>query len=91
MGTNDNYKGMNWDLTSYFPEFKGGEYNSFKETLTAGIESVLDKAKSLEILDNNNLSDWGEIFIKSEDLIKNYSHIRSYVGCLSAADSNNED
>ena len=29
---------MNWDLTSYFPEFQGSEYKEFKVTLSGGIK-----------------------------------------------------
>lgn len=91
MGLNDNYKGMNWDLTSYFPEFKGTEYKEFKEKLTEDIEKTQGEAAKLESLNDNNLSDWENIFATTENIIKRYSHIRSYIDCLSAADSNNEE
>ncbi|MGH7884372.1 MAG: M3 family oligoendopeptidase [Thermodesulfobacteriota bacterium] len=90
MGLNDNYKGMNWDLTSYFPEFKGDIYNDFKKSLIREIETIKKEASTLNSLMENNLSEWKSVFLATEELIKRYSHISSYVGCLSAADSNNE-
>ncbi|NIP29962.1 MAG: hypothetical protein GTO02_07065 [Candidatus Dadabacteria bacterium] len=91
MGIQDNYNGMNWDLTSYFPQFNGKEYFDFKSELNSSIKSVLNNTKDLKKLDSNNLKEWSGVFIDAEDLITKYSHIRSYVGCLSAANSNNEE
>ncbi|HEX3036964.1 MAG TPA: hypothetical protein VHT73_17895 [Thermodesulfobacteriota bacterium] len=82
---------MNWDLTSYFPAFNGPEMKQFKEALQKDIASLKEKAASLPSLDKENIADWEEIFLKSEDIMTRYSHIRSYVGCLAAADARNED
>ena len=82
---------MNWDLTSYFPEFQGSEYKEFKVTLSGGIKSLDEKASVSEPLCRENLEFWKEVFLETEKLISKYSHIRSYVGCLSASDSNRED
>ena len=82
---------MNWDLTSYFPEFQGSEYKEFKENLTDGIKSLDQKASASDPLCGENLAFWRDVFLETEKLISGYSHIRSYVGCLSASDSNRED
>ncbi len=82
---------MNWDLTSYFPEFKGVEYKNFKENLSSGIKNLDEKASSSDPLYRENLVFWKDIFLETERLISQYSHIRSYVGCLSASDSRRED
>ena len=82
---------MNWDLTSYFPEFQGVEYKEFKENLSGGIKSLDEKASASEPLCGENLAFWKDVFLETERLISRYSHIRSYVGCLSASDSNRED
>ena len=82
---------MNWDLTSYFPEFQGSEYKEFKVTLSGGIKSLDEKASASEPLCRENLAFWKDVFLETEKLISGYSHIRSYVGCLSASDSNRED
>ncbi|MXW43609.1 MAG: M3 family oligoendopeptidase, partial [Candidatus Dadabacteria bacterium] len=82
---------MNWDLTSYFPEFQGVEYKEFKENLSGGIKSLDEKASASEPLCGENLAFWKNVLLETERLISQYSHIRSYVGCLSASDSNRED
>ena len=82
---------MNWDLTSYFPEFQGAEYKEFKENLSGDIKSLDGKASASEPLCGENLAFWKDVFLETERLISQYSHIRSYVGCLSASDSNRED
>ncbi len=91
MAINDSTAKMNWDLTSYFPEFNGQDMKEFKERLKTDIETVKKKASALAPLDDTNGSEWVDVFLKNEDLIARYTHIDSYVGCLSAADGLNED
>ena len=81
---------MNWDLSSYFTEFNGPEMNSFKEALKDEIESTKTRAQGLTALDDGNMPEWEDVFLTNEDLEKRFSHLTSYVGCLSAADSRNE-
>ena len=81
---------MNWDLTSYFPEFDGAEMRGFKNRLKEDIKSLREGAASLSSLDDSNQSDWEDVFLKYEDIQKRFSHLSSYVGCLSSCDSNNE-
>ena len=81
---------MNWDLTSYFPEFNGPEMNEFKETLRKDITSLREKATVLMPLDTSTEAEWEEIFVENEDIQVRLSHLSSYVGCLAAADSRNE-
>jgi len=53
---------MNWDLTSYFPEFNGPEMKKFKKELKEDIESIRNEASSLFSLDTNNQDEWEKIF-----------------------------
>ena len=87
MSTNN----MDWDLTSYFPEFNGREMREFKEKLSEDINSLREVTATLTALDEHNMERWEKIFIDCEDLITRYSHLRSYVGCVASADSLNED
>ncbi len=82
---------MDWDLTSYFPEFQGPEYKEFKENLSRKIKDLDRRASASDSLNRKNLEFWKDVFLETEKLISEYSHIRSYVGCLSASDSNRED
>ncbi len=91
MSQNNSKSKMNWDLTSYFPEFNGPEMNKFKKELKEDIESTRNTASSLSSLDADNQDEWEKIFLDCEDLTMRYSHLRSYIGCLASADSMNEE
>jgi oligoendopeptidase F len=81
---------MDWDLMSYFPEFRGKEMNEFKSELERKIKITYDKALKLKDADGNT-DPWELVLSDIEDLSKKYSHIRSYIGCLASADANNQD
>jgi oligoendopeptidase F len=81
---------MNWDLSSYFPEFNGSEMRDFKDRLKKDIESIKERAASLSSLNDSNQTEWEELLLMNENLLKRFSHISSYTGCLSACDANNE-
>jgi oligoendopeptidase F len=91
MSGNNSKSTMNWDLTSYFPEYGGPEMKEFKKSLKEDIQSIKKTAASLSGLDEGNREDWKAIFLKNEDIATCYSHLRSYIGCLASADSLNED
>ena len=91
MSQNNSKSKMNWDLTSYFPEFNGPEMKKFKKELKEDIESIRNEASSLSSLDTNNQEQWEKIFLEYEDLTMRYSHLRSYIECLASADSLNEE
>lgn len=82
---------MNWDLTSYFPEFDGPGMKEFKENLKRGIQNTKERASTLDKLDGRNQKDWEDVFLSNEDLVTRYSHLNSYIGCLSSADGLNEE
>ena len=81
---------MNWDLTSYFPEFDGPEMVQFKETLEKEIAELLETAAALDPLKEDNQAEWEVVFTRFEDLLARISHLGSYIGCLTAADARNE-
>ena len=81
---------MNWDLSSYFPAFNGPEMVKFKNALETDTRNLLDRARALAPLDEDNVETWEDIFLRSEDLFTRLRHVASYVGCLTAADARNE-
>lgn len=83
--------GMNWDLRSYFPEFNGSEMKEFKGSLTSDIDRLMNLSESLDDLNEGNFGKWSEVLTGYEGLVKRFSHIRSYVACLTSVDSNNQD
>jgi len=82
---------MNWDLTSYFPQFDGAEMRRFKEALRRDIALLKDRAASLLPLNDENASGWEDVLIRNEALTRRMSHLSSYVSCLAASDGRNED
>ena len=81
---------MDWDLTSYFPQFNGPEMVRFKEDLQRDIASLREKASALPSLDNESETEWEKIFLQNEDILRRLSHLNSYISCMAAADTRNE-
>ncbi len=86
-GTNDY---ANWDLTSYFPEFDGEAYRVHRDALEAGLAALGEDATALGTISTENAPAWAALLVREEDLMKDYSHIASYVGCLSSDYAQNE-
>ena len=84
-------RSMNWDLTSYFPQFDGAEMRRFKEALRRDIALLKDRAASLLPLNDENASGWEDVLTRNEALTRRMSHLSSYVSCLAASDGRNED
>ena len=82
---------MDWDLTSYFAEFGGSEMNEFRDALERDVERLLEHATSLEVLNETNQDAWETLILDTEELVTRYSHLGSYLGCLTSADAKNED
>ncbi len=85
-----NQAAMDWDLQSYFPEFDGPEMQQFKEALKKDLDTLREQATHLDSLSTDNADAWEEIFLHYEKLIDRLSHLGSYLGCLSAADTHSE-
>jgi oligoendopeptidase F len=81
---------MDWDLTSYFPQFGGVEFITFKDNLERDISSLKERASTLNALDGTNQRHWERCFVDYEELMTRLSHLGSYIACLGAADSRNE-
>jgi oligoendopeptidase F len=81
---------MNWDLTSYFPEFDGPEMRQFKEALRRDTISLTEQAAALPLLTEESAGAWEQVLTRNEDLSRRLSHLSSYIGCLVSADARNE-
>lgn len=79
-----------WDLGSYFPAFDGPEYKKHLLSLRNGLEDLGVKATQLGAITQENVPDWVDLFVLDEQLMERFSHVASYIGCLSAADVTNE-
>ena len=81
---------MNWDLEPYFVKFNGLAMSSFKTKLEEDAAVLLNRASELGTLNAENAEDWETVFLKDEELGTRYSHLGSYLGCLTSADAANE-
>ena len=90
---------MNWDLTSYFPVFDGPEMRLFVEQLRSEIDGLGERATALPILGRDSeaalgqdsLPEWEEVLLCCEEASRRLSHLASYLSCLTAADTRNEE
>ncbi|AGW12224.1 M3 family oligoendopeptidase [Megalodesulfovibrio gigas] len=79
-----------WDLGSYFPTFDGPEYRAHLATLQADLDRLNTLAEALAPVSQGTLDAWVEFLLLDEAVLADYSHMASYLGCLTAADSLNE-
>ena len=81
---------MNWDLSSYFPEFDGPEMRQFKEALGRDLAQLQAEATALAPLASENAAQWVQLFVRAEDVGTRLGHWGSYAGCLASVDAGNE-
>lgn len=87
----DDTKGVQWDLTSYFPAFDGPEMRAFKKKLAADIAALQKRAAKLAPLSAKTAGDWEKVILAAENAGTRLGHIFSYVGCLEAAHADREE
>src|SRR5690606_32030698 len=82
--------GMDWDLSSYFPEFDGPAYRAFVATLNAETRATLERAQALASCDDANLAARAAVRVDYERLGADRSQWRSYLRALSAVGGTDE-
>ncbi len=87
----DDTKGVQWDLTSYFPAFDGPEMRAFKKKLAADIAALQKRAAKLAPLSAKTAGDWEKVILAAENAGTRLGHIFSYVGCLESAHADREE
>ncbi|MDP2676754.1 MAG: M3 family oligoendopeptidase [bacterium] len=80
----------NWDLSRYFLAFNGPGMRAFKRNFRKDVEDFTKKASLLDSLGDSNQNEWEEIFLALEGIQARFSHLESYVECISSADADNE-
>lgn len=80
----------NWDMTAYFDEFDGPTYRSFRDRLKADYASLKREVEQLGPIGHPNLESWSRVLSRVEQVSSRATHLGSYLGCLSAADSLDE-
>lgn len=79
-----------WDLGSYFPAFDGPAYRDHLTAVQTGLEQLNARAEALAPATPDTLDAWVEFLLQHETVLADYSHMASYLGCLTAADSLHE-
>jgi oligoendopeptidase F len=82
----------NWDMTPYFPEFAGRQYDEFRQALRMDVARLLAEVEALGPLDRSSAAaaGWTSLLQRLEAVTARTAHLASYLGCISAADSRDE-
>lgn len=75
-----------WSLESWFSAFGGSDYVEFKAALAAELEALKARAEVL----GADVAQIVQVIVASEALGDRLGHLSAYLGCLSAADANDE-
>lgn len=81
---------MDWSLKSYFTEFGSPVYAVFKQDLAESFDQLDSRARKLRDAESFSPGTWETFLIDYEHLLANFSHLSSYISCLTAADAMNE-
>lgn len=79
-----------WDLSPWFPSMDSPEYRAFKEELAADLEGLRLRAEQLPPLTEESEAGWVALLLDLEGAEARTSHLGSYLGCLTSADSADE-
>jgi len=79
-----------WDLSAYFPSLDSDAFRTFRDQFAADVETLQKRAALLGPLTTETAPSWGEVIIQFEKLYPRISHMGSYLGCLTAANSRDE-
>lgn len=82
---------MDWDLSSYFPAFDGEEMQQFKNEAQRDLQALYEQTQNLDPLSEETADLWESVYLTSEKLSERFSHLGSYLGCLSSADAKREE
>ena len=86
-----NKRGVQWDLTSFFPVFNGPEMLDFKKKLAADIAALQKKAAKLAPLSAGTANNWEKLLLTAEDIGNRIGHLDSYATCLQSAHADKDE
>lgn len=75
-----------WSLDTWFTGFGQADYTDFKKALVRDLNALKDRATGLK----SEISAIATLIVDVEALSDRLGHLSAYLGCLSAADANNE-
>lgn len=79
---------MDWDLTGYFADFAA--YEGFVGELETDCKNLLTSLGSVPVLSPMSEGTWAGAVERYEAILSRFSHASSYVGCLAAAEAQEE-
>jgi oligoendopeptidase F len=82
--------GPDWDMSAYFPEFGGADYQAFRQRLTTDMAMLQADIEALGSIDDAR-EDWTGFAARLEDVFARHRHLGSYLGCLQAADAHDRE
>lgn len=82
---------MDWDLTTYFDSFGSKDYERFNRDLENRLNELSGELQKLPPLRKDSAGSWIAWLGRYESLVEKFSHLGSYLSCLTAADANNDD
>ncbi len=80
----------NWDMTPYFPEFRGDDYRSFWSKLEADLTRLLDDARAAPPISEATLEGWAALLERLEEASNRMRHLGGYLGCMGSADGRDQ-
>jgi oligoendopeptidase F len=83
--------GPDWDMTAWFPEFRGKEYTAFREHLARDVASLQERVHDLSAIDSSSVRAWAAFLVDLEGVAQRAAHLASYLGCVGAADAIDEE
>ncbi|MDD9934981.1 MAG: M3 family oligoendopeptidase [Myxococcales bacterium] len=79
-----------WDMTPFFSELGAEDYVVYKREVLKEVERRRTTLEALGPLGAETRAAWAEALCALEELQRRFGHLRTYLGCLSAADSGDE-
>lgn len=79
-----------WDLGSFFPEFRGEAHRAFLEALASDIADLKRTLGELEPVASGNAASWARGLAAYESISARFSHVAVFASCLASVDARSE-
>ena len=79
-----------WDLKAYFSGVGAPDFEAFVAALREDVVAVIDRVQGLPSIASATVDAWAAALCQAEDISARFEHVRSYLGCVNAADATDE-
>jgi oligoendopeptidase F len=80
----------NWDMSPYFAGPDADDFIGFRDQLCADLLDLRRRSAALTPLAESSRASWVTLLVEVEDAAARLGHVRSYLGCMAAADANDD-